>query len=308
MATENEGLLPVATFGENGTAVGSPQHIGRKIKWLSCCTALFLTLGIAGFFGVGYLIDQEIKNGILVTSEDAEGFAQFTDLRTGSENLLLFYVFNITNPEEVLQGEDPNLIELGPFVYSERQLRWTDKWDKDADTLTYRQHTDYFFCEEATFEQSGFLNDDILVTQINPLFGAIKPQVGLLRYKFVVESLLGWATDYDRLFRTSSVKDLLMGYSENVLIGPNSIPLVPFPGLYPNLTKDDDPLYQNPSVMYVGEKDIKKAFQLIEFAGKSSVSTSCPWGGLNTPFNFTFGPPFCPGNYPCCDASPQMFV
>ena len=41
------------------------------------------------------------------------------------EPLLKLYVFNITNPEEVLEGEDPVSQELGPYVYRsslERQV------------------------------------------------------------------------------------------------------------------------------------------------------------------------------------------
>ena len=41
------------------------------------------------------------------------------------EPLLKLYVFNITNPEEVLEGVDPVSQELGPYVYRsslERQV------------------------------------------------------------------------------------------------------------------------------------------------------------------------------------------
>ena len=31
--------------------------------------------------------------------------------------LLKLYLFNITNPEEVLEGADPHTQELGPYVY-----------------------------------------------------------------------------------------------------------------------------------------------------------------------------------------------
>ena len=41
------------------------------------------------------------------------------------EPLMKLYVFNITNPREVLEGADPDTQELGPYVYRsslERQV------------------------------------------------------------------------------------------------------------------------------------------------------------------------------------------
>ena len=41
------------------------------------------------------------------------------------EPLLKLYVFNITNPQAVLEGADPHTQELGPYVYRsilERQV------------------------------------------------------------------------------------------------------------------------------------------------------------------------------------------
>ena len=36
---------------------------------------------------------------------------------------LKIFIFNVTNPEEVLAGKIPNLQELGPYVYSAHQTK-----------------------------------------------------------------------------------------------------------------------------------------------------------------------------------------
>ena len=144
---------------------------------------------------------NEVDNGVLVTSPSSDGYGQFTDLTRSSDNKLYWNVFNITNPAEVLSGGPAELTEIGPFVYDEVQLRWVDEFDHDADVLTYRQHTAYYFNEEATFARSGYRTDEVNCTQLNLLFPAIKAQVGVLRSRLVVESLLGWDTDEKRMFR-----------------------------------------------------------------------------------------------------------
>ena len=36
---------------------------------------------------------------------------------------LKIFIFNVTNPEEVLAGKIPNLQELGPYIYSAHQIK-----------------------------------------------------------------------------------------------------------------------------------------------------------------------------------------
>lgn len=51
-----------------------------------------------------------------------------------------FYLFNLTNKEEVLEGAKPVLQQVGPYTYAEKQLKYDLKFDDEKGTVTYLQN------------------------------------------------------------------------------------------------------------------------------------------------------------------------
>nr|XP_015834960.1 PREDICTED: sensory neuron membrane protein 1-like isoform X3 [Tribolium castaneum] len=75
------------------------------------------------------------------------------------------YFFNISNPEEVKQGEKPILKQIGPYCYDAYKEKINVEDDKDNDTLTYNPYDTYFFNQMRT----GDLSQDDYVTILHPL-------------------------------------------------------------------------------------------------------------------------------------------
>ena len=53
--------------------------------------------------------------------------------------------FNITNPDGVALGEKAALNEMGPYVYKETLEKFDVTFDKEADSVRYRQVRFYYF-------------------------------------------------------------------------------------------------------------------------------------------------------------------
>lgn len=55
-----------------------------------------------------------------------------------------FYLFNVTNPDEVLKGDKPILVELGPYIFEEKRTYNIDKWDDRNEFLRLKFGKSYF--------------------------------------------------------------------------------------------------------------------------------------------------------------------
>nr|XP_023025981.1 sensory neuron membrane protein 2 [Leptinotarsa decemlineata] len=75
------------------------------------------------------------------------------------------YMFDVQNPDEILQGAKPIVRETGPFVYKVYKWKSDIKWDT-PDDISYYSYMRYEFDEEA----SGVYTDDLKVTIFNTAY------------------------------------------------------------------------------------------------------------------------------------------
>eukprot|EP00929_Paragymnodinium_shiwhaense_P113198 TRINITY_DN81457_c0_g1_i1.p1 TRINITY_DN81457_c0_g1~~TRINITY_DN81457_c0_g1_i1.p1 ORF type:complete len:560 (+),score=49.15 TRINITY_DN81457_c0_g1_i1:107-1786(+) len=283
-------------------------------KWYVWLPLVFLAaLGaLASTLGCSFLqqqVDSGIKGAVVVDGPEASGYAQF--INNTNSGVPKFYVtfFNITNSEEILSDSSakPNLVEVGPFVYAQPQLRWDVTWEPSNDTISYRQHTYIEFDREETMRLTDGRHSsdaDIVITTINMLFLGMKSQVGKDYWHLICDALL-WRSDHARLFEERTARELILGYEVEVklpLIG--NVFKLTFPGLMPNLPDASDPDVQEPSTIRVGATDQDASFEFTRYRGLEETKMVCPFGQIQLPFSDV-----CKDTpYPCCGGKEPVLV
>ncbi|XP_064482295.1 scavenger receptor class B member 1-like isoform X2 [Ornithodoros turicata] len=126
-----------------------------------------------------------------------------------------YYLFNVTNPEGILQGtEKPRLEEIGPFTFRETREKVNVSWHENG-TLSYRQLKRYYFQPDRT--HGSF--DDAIVTLNVPMVSAAyatKYQEETSFFKYAISSII---EDTDSTFFVKRlVRELLFEGYEDPLI------------------------------------------------------------------------------------------
>ncbi|RZC38172.1 sensory neuron membrane protein 2-like [Asbolus verrucosus] len=120
------------------------------------------------------------------------------------------YFFNVTNPDEVQDGSNPVLKELGPYIYEYVEFRKREilSTNEENDTITYIQRKIYYFNQE----ESGCRSQDDIVTILN--FGIVSTAH---KVNEIAPSVLSMVNDglpflypgIKNAFTTNSVRNIL---------------------------------------------------------------------------------------------------
>jgi lysosome membrane protein 2 len=107
---------------------------------------------VFGFVVVPNIIDGKIKEEVRIV-EGTETWDKWVE--APYPVYLRFFIFNFTNPTAIEDGEKPNLVEIGPYVYRERRVKVDIELDTDTETVAYRQPIDFFFEPELSKMKIG---------------------------------------------------------------------------------------------------------------------------------------------------------
>jgi len=98
------------------------------------------------------LNQQVLERQRWILSNTSEGFAQWqsSNFPGALPEFLYVYAFNITNPDEVLNGDKPKLQQLGPYVYSWNWYLFDIDWFNETQFVEFFKREYYVYNQEET--------------------------------------------------------------------------------------------------------------------------------------------------------------
>ncbi|KAI5091412.1 lysosome membrane protein 2, partial [Silurus meridionalis] len=234
----------------------------------SCCTyttgVLSIIILIAGIAMVVTQVFQNFLNNRIkrevVLENGTEAFAAWQD--PPPPVYMQFYFFNLTNPKEVLSGERPAVVELGPYTYREyRPMEGINFMDNGTKVAAVNPKT-YVF--EPNMSRGS--EDDIIRTANIPAMTLMERFQGTWLERIISDLMI---SEGEGLFGTRKVGELLWGYEDPLLkLLKKFLPsLDPNFGLFYKMNGTDDGEY----VFYTGKQNYQDFARVDLWRGQSSL-------------------------------------
>jgi len=243
-----------------------------RLKWSATLLSFFAIVLFCVSVWVPGIVQNALNKGIddeLVLTPDSEasnslGWRMFA-VPTDGDSVPIYYtayMYNITNPHDILSGSLANVQEFGPYVFREFKDRYNTKWDMNADgkqQLTYLEWQYYTFVPERSCATCTL--DDVFLSLNMPAVVLSNTEALMGAIPGVINTAYILSTDYERLFVQKSVQELLFGYKDfqfsSIFSFVNAVlhqdnPTV-FPGLVGNFTyRENNTRYATPDTIYTG--------------------------------------------------------
>ncbi|CAL8138190.1 unnamed protein product [Orchesella dallaii] len=119
---------------------------------------------IIGWLVVPKVIENKISQQVRIVN-GSETFQRWQDVPLPI--YVKFHLFNVTNPDDVIKGENPKLQEAGPYVFLQKRKKVDIEFHEENDTVSYRQIMTYHFQPHLS---NGSLNDTVTMVNL-PMLG-----------------------------------------------------------------------------------------------------------------------------------------
>ncbi|GFO25384.1 scavenger receptor class b, member 2 [Plakobranchus ocellatus] len=245
---------------------------------------IMAAIGGAMFPVVDHIIREQVKERVII-SNTSETYEIWQDVPVPV--YMQFYMFNIGNPEEVIEGKTPYLEQIGPFTYRERRVKFDIVWN-DNSTVTYKQNRTFEFIPEMSVGK-----EDTKITTINPLIATIAQNMQYLNGFVKTAISLALSSVNEDIIMTRPVHEVLWGYNDQALSFLNRFDAKAFPtkkiGYFIRKNYTDDGVY----TVNTGETDIHRLAFIERYNGADSLDMwTTSWANMVNGTDGTVGPPF----------------
>ncbi|XP_026333599.1 sensory neuron membrane protein 2-like [Hyposmocoma kahamanoa] len=145
--------------------------------WFAVSLGLMILAIALVVWGAPYIINRQIQKNIQIDNS-SQMFEKWRKLPVPLD--FKIYVFNVTNSEEINNGEKPKLAEIGPYVYKEYREKTILGYGAN-DTVKYMLKKTFYFAAN----ESGSLSEDDDVVVVNLSYMAALLAVNDLMPSFV---------------------------------------------------------------------------------------------------------------------------
>ena len=244
-------------------------------KSLGCSIAslvigVILVIGSSIFIGLNLsetLIDSQLQEKLLISPDSFI----FSEWKTPPPPIFMqYWMFNVTNSDNVTQGHKPTVEQVGPFTYRLYQPK-TDIAFYPNNTVSYKFNHTLVFQPDMSYANPA----DVNITQLNVPLLTVQSLTKKYKIPTYLVKLLILALGDTAVFVNHTVEEWLFGYPDPVFKAVSVIMdilhkhFAPDFGLFVGYNNSNDGVY----LVNTGKDDITKSNQICKWNGNDSL----PW-------------------------------
>ncbi|XP_039735186.1 scavenger receptor class B member 1 isoform X2 [Pteropus medius] len=177
------------------------------------------------------------------------------------------YFFDIVNPNEILQGEKPQVRQRGPYVYREFRRKSNITFN-DNDTVSFLEYRSFQFQPD---KSNGLESDYIVMPNILVLGASVMMEDKPMSLKLIMTLI--FTTFNERAFMNRTVGEIMWGYEDPLMqlinkYFPNMFPFKGKFGLFAEFNNSDSGLF----TVFTGIKNFSRIHLVDKWNGVSKVN------------------------------------
>lgn len=244
--------------------MGSRSRARRVAAALGFAGLLCAVLGVIMIVMVPSIIKQQVLKNVRIDPSSLS-FNMWKEIPVPF--YLSVYFFDVVNPNEILQGQKPQVRERGPYVYREFRHKSNITFN-DNDTVSFLEYRSFQFQPD---KSRGLESDSIVMPNILVLSAAMMMENGPMSLKLIMT--LAFSTLGERAFMNRTVSEIMWGYEDPLIhlvnkYFPNMFPFKGKFGLFAELNNSDSGLF----TVFTGVKNFSRIHLVDKWNGVSKVN------------------------------------